>query len=215
MAEVEYKSNSHKAKEKSKEEKKKSVVKNKPVARKPEAKTDAKSIILGDLGMILCELKDEVIIPGVIDLTKDLWDGMGDSIFETITGQPYSRRNRRDRDTGYHAYDGHYKSKKKKKSKNGKPRKKSMGRYSVYELLLDKDDAEEVLDSLLDQIDDYGFASVKDYYDFAQFEDWEYTDYPDDWGWDDLDEDLPIDEVRDEDRKRKYVLRLPKPIRLD
>jgi len=215
MAENEYVSNSHKSKEQKSETK--AVTKEKPIARKPEKKHDAKSIIFEDLGMILGDLKDNVFIPGIIDLTKDIWDGMGDSIFETITGKPSGRRSRRDRDSGYKSYDGFYKSRSSSRSRRNsdKPRKKSYGRYSIYELLLDKDDAEDVLDSLLDQIDEYGFASVKDYYDFADFNGWEYTDYPDDWGWDDLDEDLPIDETRDEDRKRKYILRLPKPKRLD
>ena len=214
MADVEYKSNSDKSRKKKEEDgESRSVVKEKPIARKPEIKNDPKSIIFSDLGMILLDLKDNVFIPGIMDLTKDIWDNMGDSLFERFTGRPSTGRRRRDR--GYHAYDGHYKSSSRSSSKRDKPRKKSYGRYSIYELLLDKDDAEEVLDSLLDQIDDYGFASVKDYYDFAQFDGWEYTDYPDDWGWDDLDEDLPMDEVRDGDRKRKYILRLPKPQRLD
>lgn len=217
MAEQEYRSNSHKSREEKTENESRAVTKNKPAARKPDNKYDAKSVIFNDLGMILGDLKDNVFIPGIIDLTKDIWDGMGDSLFETITGKPSSRRSRRDRGSSYHSYDGYYRSSSRssKRRKSDKPRKKSYGRYSIYELLLDKDDAEDVLDSLLDQIDEYGFASVKDYYDFADFNGWEYTDYPDDWGWDDLDENLEIDETRDADRSRKYILRLPKPKRLD
>ena len=121
MAEVEYKSNSHKSKEKEKETKKKSKddVRSKLLANrtskpeKPSAK-DAKSIILGDLGMIFMELKDEVIIPGIMDLGKDMWEDMGDRLYETISGRPGSSRSRRKRSSGgsYHAYDGHFKGSK-------------------------------------------------------------------------------------------------------
>ncbi len=236
MAEVEYKSNSHKSKEKKEDndttKKSKDDVRSKLLANrsakpeKPSAR-GAKSIILGDLGMIFSELKDEVIIPGIMDLGKDMWEDMGDRIYETISGRPGSSRSRRKRSGkgNYHAYDGHFTGGKSNKRKGRKPKKISYGRYSIYEVPLKNEAlAEDVIDAIFEQMDEYTFCSVKDYYDFADFNDWEYTDYPADWGWglDDDGEypfepdDLEIESYRDDDGDRRYIITgFPKPIRLD
>lgn len=234
MAEVEYKSNSHKSKEKEKETKKKERddVRSKLLANrssKPEKPTakDAKSIILGDLGMIFTELKDEVIIPGIMDLGKDMWEDMGDRLYETISGRPGSSRSRRKRSSGgsYHAYDGHFKGSKSNSRRNKKPKKISYGRYSIYEVPLKSEGlAEDVIDAIFEQMDEYSFCSIKDYYDFADFDGWEYTDYPQDWGWglDDDGEypfdpdDLEIESYKDENGDKRYTITgFPKPMRLD
>jgi len=234
MAEVEYKSNSHKSKEKTKktEKKTKEDVRSKLLANrtnkpeKPDARS-AKSVILGDLGMIFSELKDEVVIPGIMDLGKDMWEDMGDRLYETISGRPGSGRSRRKRSSGgsYHAYDGHFKGNKSNKRKNKKPNKISYGRYSIYEVPLKSEAfALDVIEAIFEQMDEYNFCSVKDYYDFADFNDWEYTDYPQDWGWgldeDGCypfdDEDLDIECYKDENGNKKYTITgFPKPIRLD
>lgn len=233
MAEVEYKPNSHKAKEKAKEKKDETTKqdtrakllanrKNEP--KKPENRSVA-SIILGDLGMILTELKDDVIIPGVIDLGKDMWEDMGDRLYETISGRPGSSRTKRKHKKSYHAYDGDYKGGSSKKNRNGKkPKKINYGRYSMYEVPIETEAlAEDVIDAIFEQFDDAGFCSVKDYYDFADFNDWQYTDYPGDWGWDMEDEDdypfdpddLEIERITVNGERMYTITGFPKPIRLD
>lgn len=220
---AEYESNSQKSKKKAEKdkrnEKKAPVVKNKisvdKTGKKPAKKT---SPFIEDIKMIGTTMWDEVIVPGILNLSSDLWHSMGDAAFESITGRSRPSGGRR-YDSSYKSYDGYYKGDKKRRNRrdrddddDDRPRKKKCGRYSIYEIRFeDLGDAREVRHALLEQIDEFEFASVKDYYDFSQFEDWEYSDYPQDWGWDDLDPHLRIDETRD----GKYVLRLPRPIPLD
>lgn len=230
MAEVEYKSNSHKSKERKKETEKKDVrsklLADRPV-KKPE-NPDVKSIILGDLGMIFTELKDEVIIPGIMDLGKDMWEDTGERLYELISGRPSNTRSRRKRKSSNHvSYDGCYKGNKSSSNKRRKkPKKISYGRYSIYDVEIDEDevDPEDVIDAIFEQMDEYKFCSIKDYYDFAHFNDWEWTDYPENWGWE-LDEDgnypftegdLEIEEYKNANGEIRYnITGFSKPTRFE
>lgn len=213
-----YESNSRKSKEKNEEEERKApAVKGKVHASKPKEETPA-SGVLSDLGMIASTMWSDVVVPGILNLSSDLWHSMGDSVFESVTGhtRPSRGHSRYYDGGGRKSYDKYYtrsrKSRRYYDDDDDRPRKKSYGRYSIYEIgFEDLEDAREVRRSLIEQIDEYDFASVKDYYDFSNFDDYEYSDYPNDWGWDDLDPHLRIEQ----NRRGEYVLRLPRPIPLD
>lgn len=238
MAE-EYKSNSHKSKKQQKDAEKKKENKTKDDTRakllanrekekpkKPEKK-NVTSIIFADIKSICVGLIEDSLIPGMIDLSYDMCDEFIDNIYESVIGRPKGNRSHKRKGSKYHAYDGDYRKNKRDKDyrRSKKPKKISYGRYSIYEVPCKSEAfAEDVIDAIFEQFDEYEHCSVKDYYDFADFNDWEYTDYPDDWGWE-LDDDgeypfdpddLEIESYRDGNGDRKYTITgFTKPVRLD
>lgn len=124
---------------------------------------------------------DEVIIPGIKDVFADilyrgvdiaLYDG-GSSSRGRGRGRGRGRRSSSDR-----SYDKYYEDKERKASRT------SNSAYYVDDVEFDsKIKADEVWDSMVEDLEAYDWVTVYQYY-FLSGERTEYTD--EDWGWDSL-----------------------------
>lgn len=112
---------------------------------------------------------------------------------------------RRDRDrsiVSYNRMSGHDRDRDRRPIE----RERNRSRFNFDDIVLERrSDGEQVLESLVDQIDEFGVATVADFYDLVDMTG-EYTDQ--DWGWDNLSRAV-VERVRD-----GYVVVLPKPYAL-
>lgn len=191
---TEYKSNSHKSRERSAEslpEKKVEKIitgsaksKKKSEARKivdlflPEGVDDFKSYVLG-----------EVIGPIIRD-----------AILDTVSGVLGVNNNSKPRNNGASRvqYRKYYDDRDKKSNISGSRRG-----YEYDDIIIDnRGEAEEVLDRMYELLDTYGLVSVADLYDLVG-KTANYTDNK--YGWDNLDTANVVRAGRD-----GYMIRLPK-----
>jgi hypothetical protein len=123
---------------------------------------------------------DEVIIPGIKDVFADiLYRGVDIALYDDSRGGRRGRRGRgRGRDKDKPSYSSYYEEKERKTSRT------SSSAYYVDDVEFDsKLKADEVWDSMVEDLEAYDVVTVYQYYFYAG----EHTEFTDeDWGWDSL-----------------------------
>lgn len=149
-----------------------------------------------DLKSVRQSVMKENIIPGVKELISNTLHNAIDLIFFGESGHRKIKKN------GYTNYSQIFTA----KNTSGVPNKPRRGTRRSYEEVCveTRDEAEDIMNALYDQIEQYGSASIMDLYDFAGL-DTTWTD--NDYGWDDISEATIIRRAHDE-----YVIRMPRPI---
>ena len=204
MAE-ELKPNSHKYKEAQKknlpEERKVEKVVNGPVRqrKKPIGKKLAETFVAEDVQEVKTYIFSDVIVPAVKDTLSEMVKQAIDMILYGNT-----KTGRRDKPYGRVSYSSYYDRDERKDRARGR----NQPTREFYDIVLDsRAEAEEVLDSLRDIVDQYGQASLADYHDLCGVTG-SYTDNK--YGWTDLTR-VSVSLVRGQG----YVVDLPKAVLLD
>lgn len=145
----------------------------------------------------------DVLLPALKDTVVDMIKKGTDAIFygdRRPRGNNIERRN----GTTYVRYDKpSYDS--GRRNNYSKPR--FSGRFNFNDIIFEsKNDAEAILDELVESTIRYGMVPVSDFYELANLE-YTYTDYK--YGWADL------SRARVERVREGYILYLPRPILLD
>lgn len=125
---------------------------------------------------------DEVIIPGIKDVFADiLYRGVDIALFDgsgSSRGRGRGRGSKHRSSSSSRSYDKYYEDKERKGSRS------SSSAYYVDDVEFEsKLQADEVWDSMVEDLEAYDWVSVYQYY-FLSGERTEYTD--EDWGWDSL-----------------------------
>lgn len=145
----------------------------------------------------------DVLLPAAKSTFSDI---VTNSIEMMLYGEASnSRRLRRDRGRTYVSYNSIYD--RRRSSSRPSRERRTASRHSFSDVILDtRQDAEEVLGSLVELVDTYDVASVADFYAAVGLEaEWSDNKY----GWDNL-ASSEVRRVRD-----GYILKLPKPMILD
>ena len=170
----------------------------------------SKAIFAEDVKDVKAYLVWDVLIPAFKDTLSDVFKKGIDAI---LFGDSKPRNVQRNGSSSKISYSSYYE---REKERNGK--KLVHGPYSqirynqraVHEfsdLVFDRrDDAENVLDQLVELTMNYGVASVADFYEMAGVKS-EYTDEKYGWG--------ELSEARVERVRNGYILRLPRPELID
>lgn len=191
----EYKSNSHKSREREREKLEPVVTKSAKTKKKNELQKMFDILLPDGIEGFKQHLIFDVILPNVRDAFFDI-------VKETLYRDGGPKKDRRPSERN--SYDRYYKE--KNASRSGTHKSKS--RYSYDDVVFDdRADAEEVLDGMIDYLKTYDFVSVADMYELSGIES-DYTDNK--FGWDDL-RTAKIIRERDGD----YYIRLPRPVPID
>lgn len=200
----EFPSNSHKSKEKKEEVvKSKKIVKGHVGKRKPSiGNTIKKQFVSEDSKDVGSYLLTEVFIPAAKDTIANLVNSGIDMVLFGGNGGSSERRNNRSSNGSRVSYESYYERKSNRYSnRNRRPTQ------STDDIIFDrKNDAEDVLEALMDDIDEYEFTTVGNFYDLVG-ERTTPSDFK--WGWETL-RSASVDRVRG-----GYILSLPRPIAID
>ncbi len=205
MTEERRPSNSHRARdgrEVEKAEQQKVVSGNVTTRKKSGGKQFLDRFVENDAQTIGSYLVDEIIIPTLKDLFSNMVNNSVDMFLYGETGRTNSSRRRTNSHTSYSDY---YRSGGRDRQAAG--RRAEVRRPTVDDIIFDsRVDAEEVLDTLLNDIDEYGCVSVADFYSAAGISN-QWTDNK--YGWYSL-SNASVVAVRD-----GYSIRLPRPQPID
>ena len=198
-----YEGNSNVNKKQPEREKIKPITNNVAVKKESEFKRFKKNFFAEDTKTVKGQVFTSVIIPGIQRLITDM-------VKTGIDVLIYGGRSKDHRDSraGYVSYSS-YSNRGTRSEYNKIPEAvySKKDAFSFNEVVLfDRGEAEEVLDSLIDQIDRYGMVSVADFYDMVG-QSAPYT--ANKYGWRNLD-NVGIDRVRD-----GYSINFPKATPLD
>lgn len=205
IIQMDFPSNSHKSKDKTKKPEKKvekvtsgKVVKQKKTLGKKFAET-----FLGDnIESVSSYIIYDIIIPAAKNMISDT---VSNGIEMLLFGQTRGSRTRRDRGKSYVSYSNYYKDRDRYRDRQISQRNRA--RHNFDDIILEsRGEAEEVLSHLVDLTEDYGMASVADLYDLVGVTS-NFTDNK--YGWDNLSSGrvVPV--------RGGYLLELPRPIVLD
>ena len=194
--------NSHKTKTKE-EIKVEKIVKGK-VSRKKQGlgKRAAQELTSSDGDSVMDYILHDVLIPTVKDLIANVISG---GVEMLLFGEGRERNTIRDRDRTYVSYGNCYKSNNRRR---GSGTRMNRAAAHVYDDLIfdDRREAEDVLTTMVELVDQYGQVTVADLYDLVG-QTSNFTDYK--WGWDNL-ASASVARVRD-----GYSLKLPRAIPID
>jgi hypothetical protein len=159
-----------------------------------------------DAGSVGRYLVWDVLIPAAKDTIVDMVKG---GIEMLLYGENKSDRLHREKGRSYVSYSSIYGSRDRERERDrdrrAEPRSRAIHKFD--DVIFDtRGDAEEVLTTLIDMIDEYGAASVADFYDACGLTA-EFTDNK--YGWDNLSRST-VEHVR-----QGYILVMPKTIQLD
>lgn len=195
-----FEGNPNAGKKKPAREKMEPITKNVSVRKESEFKKFKKNFFHEDAKTVKGQVFSNVIIPGLQRLVRDMVNtGIDVLLYGGRTRDP--RENR----VGYVSYSNRGVRGEYDKIPSGAYSKKDM--FSFDEVVLfDRGEAEQVLLSLMDQIDRYGMVSVADFYDTVG-RTAPYT--ANKYGWRDL-RGVGVERVKD-----GYSINFPKAIPLD
>lgn len=143
----------------------------------------------------------DVLIPGIKSAAKDILNGALNMLFDG-TRKPDRIKREKGKSYVYTSYDGYY-DKRERDEPPARARTRSIFQDLIFET---RDDAEEVLETMAEIIDEYEVVTVKDLYALAGKE----TNYTmDKYGWYEL-TNASVERIRN-----GYLLKLPKPIAID
>lgn len=202
---VELKPNSHKYREAQADSQRKEVKKvvkgTVKKRKKPLSKKIAETFMAEDLNDVKSHVFFDVIVPSIKDTLSESIKEAVDMFFH---GSGKSNRSRKNKPYSRVSYSSYYDRDDDRKSR----RSGNVPSREFYDIVLDSRlEAEEVLDSLRDIIDQYGQASLADYHDLCGVSG-SYTDNK--YGWTDLTR-ANVTLVRGQG----YIVDLPKAILLD
>lgn len=203
MADMDYKPNSHKYKEEQKElqvKKKdiKPVVTGKTKRKKNEIRKFTDIFFADDWESIKSYIKDDILIPAAKKACYDVIEGsLSMSLFGGRGGSNGSRR----RDIDKVSYRDYTASSRRDDRRVDTRRTKSVLDYDDI-LFTSKGDAELVLTSMIDVLDEYETVSVADFYELCKEPDIPNTAHS--YGWDNLSKAY-VDITRG-----GYIIRFPK-----
>jgi len=193
-------SNSHKSRNERKKVVNKKVVKGKVKRqKKPFMKQIVETFVGEEVDSVGNYILHDVVIPAIKNTLSDAIQG---GIEMLLFGDRDPNRRRGDRNKPNISYTNYSKLNNRNSRQSGGVRNRTMN-----DVVLDsRADAQEVLNSLVDMIDEYGQTSVADLNDLLGVSG-KYTD--NDYGWENLNA-ARVSRVRD-----GYLLDLPKPINLN
>ena len=199
MAEIEYRSNSHKSKELENDIQKKKVEKVvNGVVRSKKKSLVEKTVDLfapDDVEDVKSYVREGIVVPAIKDIILDVVKA-----FLDINGNSHSNRST----TSRVSYRKYYEDRDRDQDRVAH---RTRTGYDYEDVILDKrTEAEDVLSSLDDLIDTYGMASVADLYDLVGIN-CNYTDNK--YGWTNL-RSASIAHVRD-----GYMIKLPRALPLN
>lgn len=211
--EVDFPSNSHKAKKEPEdnEKKVKKITKGTVVTKKKSLSKRMMSMLVGDdVSSVSSYIIYDVIIPSAKSTISDIVSG---GIEMLLFGDTRGSRTTRNRDKSYVSYNNYYNKDHRGAGGSGRlPASRdistrSRSSHNFDDIILGaRGEAEEVLSHLVDLTEDYGMATVADLYDLvgitANFTDNKY-------GWDSLGS-ASVSRVRE-----GYLINLPKTRLLD
>jgi len=143
----------------------------------------------------------DVLVPALKDTFVDMIKGGADML---IYGKESRKGIKRNKSTSYVSYESAY-NKRESSARAYSPRQRTRQRFNDI-LIEGRDEAEQVLEVLLDHIDRYNVVAVSDFYELVGIEA-SWADHK--YGWDNLSK-ATIERVRG-----GYVLDMPKPFSLD
>jgi hypothetical protein len=205
IIQMDFPSNSHKSKEKTKKQEKKveKVTSGKVVKQKKSLGKKFAETFLGDnIESVSSYIIYDIIIPAAKNMISDT---VSNGIEMLLFGQTRGSRTRRDRGKSYVSYSNYYKDRDRYRDRQISQRNRA--RHNFDDIILEsRGEAEEVLSHLVDLTEDYGMASVADLYDLVGVTS-NFTDNK--YGWDNLSSGrvVPV--------RGGYLLELPRPIVLD
>lgn len=201
----EYKSNSHKSREKQTggpPEKKVDGVISGSASRKKrsEAKKFADVFIQEDVSNVKSYILMDVLVPAI---KKALSDIVKDGVDMILYGE--TNRGRKNSGSSRINYRGYYNG---ENDRRDRPSSRSRDSFDYDEIIFDtRGDAESVLDAMNDIISQYGIVSVSDLYDLANLDHPPYT--MNKYGWTNI---AGAKAMRARDG---YVLKLPRAVPID
>lgn len=204
MAEIE--PNSHVYNDSKRKKKREAIVSGKVKEKKNGLRRAEEALISEDAGSVKDYLLWDVLIPACKDTLVDMIKKAADAIFYGDR-RTHSNNIERRNGTTYVRYDkpSYESSYRGRNSESRAPRYSS--RFNFSDIVFEsKNDAEAILDELVESTIRYGMVAVSDFYELAGLE-YTYTDYR--YGWADL------SRARVERVREGYVLYLPRPIVLD
>lgn len=150
----------------------------------------------------------DVLIPAAKNTISEM---VSTGIEMLLFGETKSRRGlNRDKDRSYVSYDRMYRDRERERPERRPASRRERLAQEFDDIVIDsKSQAEEVLSLLVDQIEDYGQATVGDFYDLVDITP-EFTDNK--WGWDDRNN---LSRAYVERVREGYIIVLPKPILLN
>jgi hypothetical protein len=200
MTEPNYPSNSNSSKEKKEIETRKPTTTVKATKKKKTLAQKFSDVFLcEDVNTVKGYILNDVIIPGLKDAFEDIVvSTISMMLHGTTGGRPSSTRRASDKKLG----TPYYQYSKNDKNQRNPSRSAESSRYHVDQVVFDtREEANQVLDCMVDYLMDYSMISVADFYDFSNVTS-EWTDQK--WGWYDLREARVI-KTRD-----GWEIRLPK-----
>lgn len=199
----EFPSNSHKSKETKKTEivETKKIIKGTVRKRKPSLGKKMKDeFISTDSHSVLSYLLEDVFIPAAKETIANLVSGGIDMVLFGGSGD-HSRSSSRGKSRV--SYESYYE---RKNSDRYSSRNRRSTQYLDDIVFDSRDEAEDVLNALMEDIDEYGVTTVGNLYDLVG-ERTAPSDFK--WGWETL-RNARVDRVRE-----GYIIGLPRPIAVD
>lgn len=196
------KPNSHKSKEEAKKKLEK-VVSGKVVSReKPLSAKFAEVFLSDDVKSVKGYVIFDVLIPAIKNALSEMITGGINMILFGESRSSYSRK-----DPNYTSYGSYRTTYKYGSSSNVRDTYDRRERYDYRDIILEsKAEAQHVIDTLVDMIEDFGQATVADLYDAVGITS-DYTDNK--WGW------VNLKEAYTRRVREGYLLVLPKATLID
>lgn len=194
----EFPGNSHKQKEQEKQKKEIKKVVSGNVARKKKTLVQkaAGNFFSADLSEVAGYVIDDVLLPA---FKKLVWEGISNGAEMLIFGEVRSKKSK----SGFNNYGKYFREASSSRSRD----RRSRSRGEVDDIEFDdRWEAQDVLDSALDYLEQYDEITVADIYEMAG-EDYDHIDTQ--YGWDNL---KGARVVRSRD---VYILKLPRPYKLE
>lgn len=194
----EFPGNSHKQKEQEKQKKEiKKVVSGKAARKKKSlVQKTAESFFSADLSEVAGYVIDDVLLPA---FKKLVWEGISNGAEMLIFGEVRSKKSK----SGFNNYGKYFREASSSRSRD----RRSRSRGEVDDIEFDdRWEAQDVLDSALDYLEQYDEITVADIYEMAG-EDYDHIDTQ--YGWDNL-KGARVVRSRDD-----YILELPRPYKLE
>lgn len=147
----------------------------------------------------------DILLPAAKNTISEMFSsGIEMLLFGSGRERSRSRVRDRDRDRTYISYDRMYRDRDQDRQDDRRQIRRARVVHEFDDIIIEsRGEAEKVISLLIEQIEEYGAASIADFYDLVgitgQFTDNKY-------GWDDL-STARIERVRE-----GYILDLPKPI---
>ena len=194
----EFPGNSHKQKEQEKQKKEIKKVVSGKVSRKKKTLVQkmAGGFFSADLSEVAGYVIDDVLLPA---FKKLVWEGIANGAEMLIFGEVKTKKSK----NGFTNYGKYFREESKGRSRDRKSRSRGEFDDLIFE---DRWEAQDVLDSALDYLDQYDEITVADIYEMAG-EDYDHVDTQ--YGWDNL-KGARVVRSRDD-----YILELPRPYKLE